>query len=135
MIKIFIIRKIIKLATSPGADPGFPVGEGADPLGGASTYDFVKFSEKLHEIEKILGCRGARAGCPRNPPLLSCKRPRRYHRANMTQVTEKFFKMTTVYQSVIYQNSLNFSSLIFVGHMSIFGTTYTPIADFWCCLL
>ena len=34
VIKIFIIRKIIKLATSPGADPGFPVGEGADPLGG-----------------------------------------------------------------------------------------------------
>ena len=36
-----------------GADPGFPVGGGADPLGGAPTYDFVKFYEKLHEIEKI----------------------------------------------------------------------------------
>ena len=47
-----------------GADPGFPVGGGADPLGGAPTYDFVKFSEKLHEIEKILGRRGGgRAGC------------------------------------------------------------------------
>ena len=40
-----------------GSDPGFPVGRGADPLGGAPTYDFVKFSEKLHEIEKILGRR------------------------------------------------------------------------------
>ena len=46
----------------PGADPGFPVGGGADPLGGAPTYDFVKFSEKLHEIKTNLGCRGARAG-------------------------------------------------------------------------
>ena len=36
------------------ADPGFPVGGGAN-LGGAPTYDFVKFSQKLHEIEKILG--------------------------------------------------------------------------------
>ena len=40
----------------PGADPGFPVGGGADPLGGVPTYDFVKFSEKLHEVEKSLGC-------------------------------------------------------------------------------
>ena len=45
-----------------GADPGFPVGGGTDPLGGAPTYDFVKFSEKLHEIEKILGHRGVHAG-------------------------------------------------------------------------
>ena len=28
----------------------------------APTYDFVKFSQKLHEIEKILGPRGARPG-------------------------------------------------------------------------
>ena len=48
-----------------GADPGFPGGGGANPRGGAPTYDFVKFSENLHEIEKILGCRGgARQGCP-----------------------------------------------------------------------
>ena len=38
-----------------GADPGFPVGGGTDPRGGAPTYNFVKFSEKLHEIEIILG--------------------------------------------------------------------------------
>ena len=48
-----------------GADPGFPVGGGANPRG-APTYDFVKFSEKLHEIEKILGRRGGRA--PGAPP-------------------------------------------------------------------
>ena len=50
-------------------DPGFPVGGGADPLG-APTYDFVKFSKKLHEIKTILGRRGVHAGdAPLNPPL------------------------------------------------------------------
>ena len=39
-----------------GADQGFPVGWGANPLvGGAPTYDFAKFCEKLYEIQKILG--------------------------------------------------------------------------------
>ena len=37
-----------------GANPGFPVGGGANPPGVVPTYDFAKFSEKLHEIEKIL---------------------------------------------------------------------------------
>ena len=40
-----------------GADPEFSVGGGANPPGG-QTYNFVKISEKLHEIEKILGRRG-----------------------------------------------------------------------------
>ena len=36
------------------ADPGFPRGGGANSPGvGAPTYDFVKFSRKLHEIERI----------------------------------------------------------------------------------
>ena len=54
------------------ADPGFPrVGGANPPGGGASTYDFVQFSQKLHEIEriwmggeswsKILLCRSATA--------------------------------------------------------------------------
>ena len=59
---------------SAGADPGFPVGGGANPRGGggAPTYDFVKSSEKLHEIEKILDRRGACTGCapPLNPSLV-----------------------------------------------------------------
>ena len=43
-----------------GADPGFPVGGGANRRGGggAPKYEIAKFSEKLHEIEKISGCRG-----------------------------------------------------------------------------
>ena len=35
-----------------------PRRRGRQPSGGAPTYDFVKFSEKLHEIEKILDHRG-----------------------------------------------------------------------------
>ena len=35
------------------ADPGFPRGGGANSPGGAPTYDFDKFSQKLHEIERI----------------------------------------------------------------------------------
>ena len=35
------------------------------PVGGAPTYDFAKFSEKLHEIEKILGG----GPLPLDPPL------------------------------------------------------------------
>ena len=44
---------------------GFPVGGGRQPSRrGASTDNFAKFSEKLHEIEKILGRMGARRGRP-----------------------------------------------------------------------
>ena len=38
------------------ADPGFPRGGGANSPGvgvGTPTYDFAKFSQKLHEIERI----------------------------------------------------------------------------------
>ena len=49
---------VIKFELLPGADRGFPIG-GAPTLQGAPTYDFTKFCEKLHEIEKILGRRGA----------------------------------------------------------------------------
>ena len=52
-----------------GADPGFPIAGGDNPPGGAATYDFAKFREKLHEIEKILGRRGGRA--PGAPPPIS----------------------------------------------------------------
>ena len=43
-----------------GEDPEFPVVRGANPRGGgAPIYDFAKFSEKMHEIETILGRKGA----------------------------------------------------------------------------
>ena len=49
---------LVNLRTYPGADPGFPIGGGANPRGGgAPTYDFAKISQKLHEIEKMLGRR------------------------------------------------------------------------------
>ena len=53
-----------------GTDPGFSAGEGAKPHweGGrrSPTYDFAKLSQKLHEIENILGCQGM---CTRAMPL------------------------------------------------------------------
>ena len=53
------------------ADPGFPQGGGANLPGGAPTYEFVKFSQKLHETERIWTPRGgARPLCPPlDPPL------------------------------------------------------------------
>ena len=49
------------------ADPGFPQGGGANSPGGgeAPTYDFAKFSQKLHEIERIW----TRGGPPLDAPL------------------------------------------------------------------
>ena len=37
-----------------GADPGFPVGGGANPLGGAPTYDFV-LNPPLH-VDSLIYC-------------------------------------------------------------------------------
>ena len=49
------------------ADPGFPRGGGANSPGGAPTYEFVEFSQKLHEIERISTPRGGAR--PLRPPL------------------------------------------------------------------
>ena len=43
------------------ADPGFPRGGDANPPG-ALTYDFAKFSQELHEIERIWTPRGGGGG-------------------------------------------------------------------------
>ena len=58
----------------PGTDTGFPVGGGTNPPRGASTYNFAKFSEKLHEIEKIL-VRREEGRALRAPPLDPPLRP------------------------------------------------------------
>ena len=49
------------------ADPGFRRGGGANSPGGAPTYEFVDFSQKLHEIERIWTPRGGVR--PLRPPL------------------------------------------------------------------
>ena len=48
------------------ADPGFPRGGGANSpkRGGAPTYDFAKFAQKLHEIERIWTGGGTRPSRP-----------------------------------------------------------------------
>ena len=52
------------------ADAGFPRGGGANSPG-APTYDFAKFSQKLHENERIWtpGGGGASLVPPLDPPL------------------------------------------------------------------
>ena len=49
---------VITFQTPTGADPGFPVGVAPTLQEGASTYDFAKIFQKLHEIAKILSRRG-----------------------------------------------------------------------------
>ena len=55
------------------ADLGFPRGGGANSPGGAPTYDFAKFSQKLHEIERIWTPGGGGGTRPKfyyvDPPL------------------------------------------------------------------
>ena len=53
----------INLIPQTGADPGFPVGGGANPQG-VPTRKFARFSQKLHEITKILIRRGRVQGVP-----------------------------------------------------------------------
>ena len=52
-------------------DPGFPRGGGANSRGGgAPTYDFAKFPQKLHGIERIWNPQGAHVPlAPLDPPL------------------------------------------------------------------
>ena len=66
-VKFYLFKHINPLYVAiAGADPGLSIGGGANPPGGAPTYDFAKFHKKLHEVEKILGCKGGHA--PGAPP-------------------------------------------------------------------
>ena len=56
-------KKLHEMRTFSVAEPGFSKGA-LTPEGG---YDFIKFSEKLHEIENKLAARSAtvfKLGCP-----------------------------------------------------------------------
>ena len=62
---------VINVNSFTKAAAAFPIRGDANPRGeGAPTYDFAKFSEKLHKLEKILGRRGAPGEPPLDPPLL-----------------------------------------------------------------
>ena len=57
------------ITNSSGADPGFPIGGGANhPEGGGNIRICKFFQKKLHEIEKI-SCRRGAPGAP--PPKSS----------------------------------------------------------------
>ena len=70
-----------------------PRRRGRQPSRGAPTYDFAKFCEKLHEIEKILGRRGARTRAPPHPPLLC-----------LSDVTRPIPKMSVVHRCLHYDS-------------------------------
>ena len=62
-----LIKKTIVLLSV--ADPGFPLGGDANPRGGgAPTYEFAKFSQKMHAIERIW-TRGGVPRAPLDPPM------------------------------------------------------------------
>ena len=62
-----IIESLIRPASSGRGGSRIPHRRGHQPSrGGAPTYDFAKISEKLHEIEKILG-RGGGGHMPLTP--------------------------------------------------------------------
>ena len=69
MIEIltFLILRIKSVADKRNFDYSggsrIPHRRGRQPSRGAPTYDFAKFCEKLHDIEKILGRGGVHAGC------------------------------------------------------------------------
>ena len=52
-IAMSILLEIMIVGNSAVADPGFPRGGDANSPGEAPTYEFAKFSQKLHEIERI----------------------------------------------------------------------------------
>ena len=52
-VNMLTLLGILITGQIPVADPGFPQGEGANSPGGAPTYNFALFSQKLHEIERI----------------------------------------------------------------------------------
>ena len=57
-----------------GADPGFPVGGGTNPPGGAPTYDFAmilpNFAKNCMKMRTFWAVGGESTGCaPLNPPL------------------------------------------------------------------
>ena len=61
--------KLIFSETEKRSGSRIPCRRGRRPSRGTSTYDFVKISQKLHEIEKNLGRRGGTGTPPLDPPL------------------------------------------------------------------
>ena len=50
--------------TTPGVDPGFPIGGGANPPGGAPTYNFAKFCKNCMKLRNFWAVGGHTPGAP-----------------------------------------------------------------------
>ena len=64
-----VVEKIPKIYCFQWRIQDFPRGGGANSRGGAPTYDFVNFRQKLHENEEILAAGGGGGRVPCAPPL------------------------------------------------------------------
>ena len=72
MLKSFQIQRSTQGVKSSGRSRISPRRGRNSRGGGAPTYDFAKFSQKLHEIERISAPGGASLAPPLDPPLKSC---------------------------------------------------------------
>ena len=111
------------------ADTGFPRGGGANSPGGAPTYDFAKFSQKLHEIERIWTPAGG--GCASK--ILLCRSATDTSRNNEA----KFPCALDTFQSgnvlIILCNNLFMtteSNSIFLLHSSLICAAYCTFSNF-----
>ena len=82
-------------------DPGFPRGGGTNPPGGTPTYDFAKFPQNFHEIERI--CTGGDAS-----RILLCRSAtddvveNAVHTVKMSIITITYLEFQSRYHSVTH---------------------------------
>ena len=72
----------------PGADPGFPVGGGANSSGGALTYNFTKIFQKIcMKLRKFWAVGGHARSAPLDPPLYTTTYHTLSHRESVQLLT------------------------------------------------
>ena len=91
-----------KIQPTAGADPGFPIGGGANCPGGGATYEFANFPQKLHEIEKISGRRGG--GAPGVPPKSTNEQ---YKHSGIPSLSRKNLSQSASYVNKLYHSTIS----------------------------
>ena len=86
------------------------------PEEGAPTYDFAKFSQKLHEIERIWTPRGRFLAPALDPPLI---RYVHWTFVSMNSTIETFIEFSSYPHTVTLVSEVLFSSRNLVSHSPI----------------